>query len=246
LRIAHPALLVLNTITGFLLRPFKIDTQRSTLDPLDREELRTVVKEAGALIPQKHRDMLFGILDLEDVTVEDIMVPRADIVAIDLDKPWVDVAEQLKTCRHTRVPCYRTSLEQIVAFRIMQGAAGAALVPLSQVVLLQEFPRERGLIRTRGRRELLRFSQLSLHAQAPGPRAVGHDERRLPNREARQFDAREPTGGVHFHEPQPRLLCHVAGVIEPQPCRKQREHHRVVVLRDGVFPEVRHAEAENG
>ncbi len=121
LRIAHPVLLVLNTITGFLLRPFRIDVQRSTLDPLDREELRTVVKEAGALIPQKHRDMLFGILDLEDVTVEDIMVQRADIVAIDLDKPWVDVAEQLKTCRHTRVPCYRSSLEQIVGILHMRN-----------------------------------------------------------------------------------------------------------------------------
>lgn len=121
LRMAQPGLVVLNAITGTLLKPFRIDTQRSTLDPLDREELRTVVKEAGALIPQKHRDMLFGLLDLEDVTVEDIMVQRADIVALDLDKPWVDIAEQLKTCRHTRVPCYRGSLEHVVGILHMRN-----------------------------------------------------------------------------------------------------------------------------
>lgn len=121
LRIAQPGLVVLNAITGTLLKPFRIDTRRSTLDPLDREELRTVVKEAGALIPQKHRDMLFGLLDLEDVTVEDIMVQRADIVALDLDKPWVDIAEQLKTCRHTRVPCYRGSLEHVVGILHMRN-----------------------------------------------------------------------------------------------------------------------------
>ena len=121
LSLARPVVVVLNAITDLLLRPFNIDFKRSTLDPLDREELRTVVKEAGALIPQKHRDMLFGILDLEDVTVEDIMVQRADVVAIDLDKPWVDVAEQLKTCRHTRVPCYRGSLEHVVGILHMRN-----------------------------------------------------------------------------------------------------------------------------
>ena len=121
LRVAHPVLFVLNAITGLLLRPFRIDTQRSTVDPLDREELRTVVKEAGALIPQKHRDMLFGLLDLEDATVEDIMVPRAEVVAIDLDRAWVDVAEQIKTCRHTRVPCYRGSLDNVVGVLHMRS-----------------------------------------------------------------------------------------------------------------------------
>lgn len=121
LRVAHPVLLVLNAVTGLLLRPFRIDTQRSTVDPLDREELRTVVKEAGALIPQKHRDMLFGLLDLEDATVEDIMVPRAEVVAIDLDRAWVDVAEQIKTCRHTRVPCYRGSLDNVVGILHMRS-----------------------------------------------------------------------------------------------------------------------------
>lgn len=105
--------LVLGT-TKLLLTPFmRGGPPRAELDPLDREELRTVVREASAMIPQRHRDMLFGLLDLENVTVEDIMVPRSDIVALDLDKEWVDIVDQLATCRHTRVPCYHGSLDHV-------------------------------------------------------------------------------------------------------------------------------------
>jgi Mg2+/Co2+ transporter CorB len=110
----RPMIAVINAATRLMLRPFNVSTDRSQMDMIDREELRTVVKEAGALIPQKHRDMLFGILDLEKVTVEDIMVPRTDMVAIDLDQDWMDVREQLITCRHTRVPCYRGSVDEVV------------------------------------------------------------------------------------------------------------------------------------
>ncbi len=110
----RPLVASINWLTRLLLRPFNVSADRSRLDPLDREELRTVVKEAGAMIPQKHRDMLFGILDLEKVTVEDIMVPRSDVVAIDFGQEWVDVREQLMTCRHTRVPCYRGSLDNVL------------------------------------------------------------------------------------------------------------------------------------
>ena len=81
--------------------------------PLDREELRAAVKSAGALVPARHREMLVGLLDLENVTVEDIMVPRQDIVGIDLDQEWVDIVDQLTTCRHTRVPCYYSNLNDI-------------------------------------------------------------------------------------------------------------------------------------
>ncbi len=117
LRIARPLVAALSGAAR-LLQPAR---EPATRDPADREALRAVVREAGALIPQKHRELLFGLLDLEDVTVEDIMVPRADIVALDLDKPWVDVAEQLKTCRYTRLPCYRGTLDHVVGILHMRN-----------------------------------------------------------------------------------------------------------------------------
>lgn len=121
MRLCLPLIAALNGLARLLVKPGRAASGSAGREPADREELRTVVREAGALIAEKHRDMLFGLLDLEDVTVEDIMVQRADIVAIDLDKPWVDVAEQLKTCRHTRVPCYRGTLEEVVGILHMRN-----------------------------------------------------------------------------------------------------------------------------
>ena len=121
--IFRPAVAGINAITRTLLKAINVDADRSQLDPLDREELRTVVKEAGAMIPQKHRDMLFGILDLEKVSVQDIMVPRSAIVALDFDLNWVDLKEQIMTCRHTRVPCYRGSLDNTLGILHMRTLA---------------------------------------------------------------------------------------------------------------------------
>ena len=82
-------------------------------DSLNREELRAALQGNGATVPQKHRDMLFGLLDLENVTVEDVMVPRPDVLGVDLEQEWADILEQLATCRHTRVPCYYGNLDDI-------------------------------------------------------------------------------------------------------------------------------------
>lgn len=110
----YPIVWLVNRITNGILNWFDINPREFGLDPLDREELRTVVKEAGAMIPRKHRQMLFGVLDLEKATVEDIMVPRAEIDAIDLDDEWIDIMNQLIASRHTRVPCYRGTLDNLV------------------------------------------------------------------------------------------------------------------------------------
>ena len=74
----YPFVWLVNVISNAMLTVFDIDPGKRGEDPLDREELRTVVKEAGAMIPTKHKQMLTGILDLEKATVEDIMVPRSE------------------------------------------------------------------------------------------------------------------------------------------------------------------------
>ena len=83
---------------------------------LSREELRTVVNEASSLIPRKHRKMLLGILDLEKVTVEDIMVPRNEVTGLDLDDEWEDIVEQITRSPYTRLPVYHGSLDNIIGF----------------------------------------------------------------------------------------------------------------------------------
>jgi Mg2+/Co2+ transporter CorB len=111
--VLYPLVWVLNGVSNGVLALFGVREFKRARESLSREELRTVVKEAGAMIPEQHREMLFGILDLETATVEDIMVPRGDIYGIDLEDDWPDILEQLVTCRHTRVPCYSGSLDKI-------------------------------------------------------------------------------------------------------------------------------------
>jgi Mg2+/Co2+ transporter CorB len=66
------------------------------------------------MIPHRHQQMLVSILDLENVTVEDIMVPRTEIVGIDIEDDWDDVIEQLRQSQHTRVPVYEGDIDRIV------------------------------------------------------------------------------------------------------------------------------------
>jgi Mg2+/Co2+ transporter CorB len=80
---------------------------------LSAEELRSLVLEAGHYIPKKHRSILVNLFDLERVTVEDVMTPRAQIEAVDLEAPLELIAEQLATSYHTRLLVYRSELGNI-------------------------------------------------------------------------------------------------------------------------------------
>jgi len=116
LRVMYPFVYVINAISNQVLRIFRINLENDTSLSLSREELRTVVNEAGALIPRKHQRMLLNILDLEKVTVEDIMIPRTDIVGIDLDDDWNEIVNQLINSQYTRLPVYRQSIDNIIGF----------------------------------------------------------------------------------------------------------------------------------
>ncbi|MFT6776411.1 MAG: Mg2+/Co2+ transporter CorB [Paraglaciecola sp.] len=111
-----PIVVALNWVTNGILALFKINPQNINGDTLSQEELRTVVYEAGTMIPKKHQEMLVGILDLEKVTAEDIMVPRSDIMAIDINDEWKDIQKRLVNAQHTRVLLYRDSIDDAVGF----------------------------------------------------------------------------------------------------------------------------------
>jgi Mg2+/Co2+ transporter CorB len=109
----YPLVWAINIVANRFLRLFNIKPQNNQ-DALNKEELRTVVTEAESLIPKSHHDMLMGILDLESITVKDIMVPRGAIEGIDLDDEWDEVCEQLATSHHTRLPVFKGSLDNVV------------------------------------------------------------------------------------------------------------------------------------
>ena len=119
-----PLVLLFNAIPSALLRLFGIKQEELTEHSISREELRTVVNEAGAMIPQRHQKMLLGILDLEKATVEDIMVPRNEIVGIDLDDEWEQILRQLYNSQHTRLPVYRGNIDQVVGILHLRNFLG--------------------------------------------------------------------------------------------------------------------------
>ena len=93
--VLYPFVWATNLLANGVLRLLGVSREQAS-HSLSSEELRTVVAEAGAMIPQRHRQMLMSLLDLEKATVEDIMVPRVEIVGIDVDDPWDKILEQLR------------------------------------------------------------------------------------------------------------------------------------------------------
>ena len=123
----QPLVLTVNWMANGVLRLLRLSPAGADRDSLSREELRTVVAEFGALIPRRHRQMLMSILDLEKVTVDDIMIPRQEINAIDLDDPPSEILEQIMHTQHTRVPLYRGDVNEIEGILHLGGQPRPAL-----------------------------------------------------------------------------------------------------------------------
>ena len=121
--IARPALWVTNRLAYAFLRLFGV-VRTSRLDQtLSTDELRTVVAEAGPMIPARHRQMLLSILDLGNVTVNDIMIPRHEIASIDVGENWEDLLDKLRQTPHTRLPVYDTELDNCLGILHMKRVA---------------------------------------------------------------------------------------------------------------------------
>lgn len=112
--IFSPLIQLISAMTNALLRLFRIPMDPGQKEALSAEELRSVVHEAGLLLPSEHKTMLISLLDLERATVEDIMVPKTEIIGIDLDLPWEDLISQLETAQHTRLPLYHAQIDNLV------------------------------------------------------------------------------------------------------------------------------------
>ena len=114
--LAYPFVFLINAISNTILRLFGISLEKDALSSLNEDELRTVVKEAGGLLPRKHQNMLISILDLESITVEDIMIPRNEVQGIDLANDWDNIRSQIVHTAFTRMPAFEENLDNVVGF----------------------------------------------------------------------------------------------------------------------------------
>jgi len=114
LKICYPLVWAVNIIANAILKAAGVTPDKESNHRLSPEELRTVVLEAGVMIPQRHRKMLLSILDLGQSTVEDIMIPRNEVDGINLDDPLDEVIQQLQNAHYTRLPVYEGSIDNII------------------------------------------------------------------------------------------------------------------------------------
>jgi Mg2+/Co2+ transporter CorB len=120
LKLFYPLVWLVNVITNSILRIFGVATGQQTSGALSSEELRTVVKEAGIMIPERHQEMLLNLMDLEKVTVEDVMVPRNEIIGINIEDKWEAISRQLSDNQYTRLPLFRESIDHVIGILHMR------------------------------------------------------------------------------------------------------------------------------
>lgn len=123
LKLIYPLVWIINGITNTFLRLFGVQVTGDNNHHLSTEELRTMVHEAGALLPQNNQDMLLGVLELSEVTVNDIMIPRNEVLGIDLDDDLDTIIAQLGQTEHTRLPVYQGELNKVVGLLHMRNLA---------------------------------------------------------------------------------------------------------------------------
>ncbi len=115
LTVFYPIVWFVNLFVSGLLRIFGLKLQQGGIEQkISTEELKTLVLEGGHFIQHKHQSMLLNLFDIETITVDDIIVPRNQIEAIDLGADDDVIHSQLLTCHHTRLPVYRERMDNII------------------------------------------------------------------------------------------------------------------------------------
>ena len=139
LKLAHPLVWLINLIANGVLRLLGVKPEEISSHSLSAEELRVVVAEAGAMVPRSHRRMLLSILDLDAMTVDDVMIPRQEIVGIDLDRDWSENVGLITTTQHNRLPVYRDDIDAIIGVVSVRKLVSAiADGTLDEAYLLRE------------------------------------------------------------------------------------------------------------
>jgi magnesium and cobalt exporter, CNNM family len=114
LQVLYPIVWFVNLFVAPLLFVFRVRSKGAQSQRLSMEELRGLVLESGQFMPKKHQSILVNLFDLEAITIEDVMTPRSQIEAIDLDAPTETILSKLSTAYHTRLPAYRGELDKLV------------------------------------------------------------------------------------------------------------------------------------
>lgn len=140
LKLLYPVVWIVNVVSNALVRLLGFSSEASgNENQLTPDELRTVVYESGGRIPRRRHGMLMNILDLERVTVDDILVPRHELVGIDIEDDLNDILLQISNAQHTRLPVYKHVIDNIVGVLHLRSMGKLiSIEELNKSALLQE------------------------------------------------------------------------------------------------------------
>ena len=113
--IFKPLIFLTNFLSKQILKIFKLDAKDATLNEnLNTEELRTLLEESGDLIPKQYRKMLSSVLGMEELIVEDIMIPTSEIIGIDVNMDYENATKIIQSTEYTRLPVYKDSIDNMI------------------------------------------------------------------------------------------------------------------------------------
>jgi len=116
MKIFYPIVILINFISRIILRIFGIKTEKINQELLTKDEIKLIVKESSHRIPKNHEDMIVNMIDLEKVKVEDAMIPRNELVAVDIEDDLEKISKKILNCKHTRIPIYKKELNKLLGF----------------------------------------------------------------------------------------------------------------------------------
>ena len=116
MKIPRPIIMIINVITKGILRILGIKDNKINQELLTKDEIKLIVKESSQRIPKSHEDMIVNMLDLEKVKVEDAMIPRSEVYAVDIDDDLAVITKKLTTSKHTRIPIYHQDINKLLGF----------------------------------------------------------------------------------------------------------------------------------
>ena len=133
LKITYPLVWMTNLLSNGLLKLFGINSDSSNHDRLTKEELRTIMMQSGHRIPERRHGMLLSILDLEKIQVDEIMVPRGEIIGLNLSNEVEELVDQLRSTQHTRLPIFKDEVEALIG--VLHARTALKLIDNSELLL---------------------------------------------------------------------------------------------------------------
>lgn len=142
LKIVLPFVRLITAVSNGLLRILGVNPKDADGENLTIDELRTLVTESGALLPRRRHQMLVGILALQDITVDDIMIPQTEVVGIDLNNEWPEILRTIRESSFTRLPVFRDSIDNVIGLlhlkRLVKSAGLEHLDKQSLIKLVED------------------------------------------------------------------------------------------------------------